>query len=153
MGSEAYSHIQEMIESQEKSKKILSLIPFGLFKRLMKWTVMKTKTGNFGTQEKELMENLCDSMLCLLTKEYEFHMIDFLVDAKNHFGMTADDFSIWADKVLLILSEDDNTFDQASKEALISIMTKPTVITDITGGHLALLIKLSLIHISEPTRH
>lgn len=142
MGSEAYSHIQKMIESQEKSKKILSLIPFGLFKRLMKWTVMKTKTGNFGTQEKELMENLCDSMLCLLTKEYEFHMIDFLVDAKNHFGMTADDFSIWADKVLLILSEDDNTFDQASKEALISIMTKPTVITDITGGHLALLIKL-----------
>lgn len=43
---------------------------------------------------------------------------------------------------MLILSEDDNTFDQASKEALISIMTKPTVITDITGGHLALLIKL-----------
>lgn len=142
MGSEAYSNIQKMIESQEKSKKILSLIPFGLFKRLMKWTVMKTKTGNFGTQEKKLMENLCDSMLCLLTKEYEFHMIDFLVDAKNHFGMKADDFSIWADKVLLILSEDDNTFNQASKEALISIMTKPTVITDITGGHLALLIKL-----------
>lgn len=88
------------------------------------------------------MENLCDSMLGLLTKEYEFHMIDFLVDARNHFGMIPDDFSLWADKVLLILSEDDNTFNQACREALISIMTKPAIITDITGGHLALLIKL-----------
>lgn len=69
-------------------------------------------------------------------------MMDFLIDAKNHLGMVPDDFSRWEDKVLLILSEDDHTFNQADKEALISIMTKPTVVTDITGGHLALLVRL-----------
>lgn len=56
------------------------------------------------------MEDLCDAMLALLTKEYEYHMIDFLIDAQNHFGMTEDDFTFLKDNVLLILSEDDHTF-------------------------------------------
>jgi hypothetical protein len=81
-------------------------------------------------------------MMTLLTKEYEAHMCDFLVDAENHFGMTKEDFAMWDDKVLLILSEDDHTFTKPCKDSLIRIMTNPTVVTDILGGHLALLIKL-----------
>lgn len=142
MGEDAYNHLMKMIASQKKSKKMLSFIPFSLYKRLIKWAVMKKKTDGFTKQEKELMEGLCDAMLALLTKPYEYHMIDFLIDAENHFGMTAKDFSSWDDRVLLILSEDDDTFNQACKDSLIAIMTNPTVVTDITGGHLALLIKL-----------
>ena len=56
------------------------------------------------------MEELCDVMMKLLTKPYELHMIDFLIDAQNHFGMSREDFSPWENKVLLILSEDDTTF-------------------------------------------
>lgn len=56
--------------------------------------------------------------------------------------MSSEDFAKLDNRVLLILSEDDNTFNQACKDALISIMTNPTVVTDITGGHLALLVKL-----------
>ena len=103
---------------------------------------MKKKTSGFTEPERLLMENLCDAMLKILTKPYEYHMIDFLVDAKNHFGMTPEDFSLWDNRVLLILSEDDQTFNQACKDSLISIMTHPTVVTNITGGHLALLIRL-----------
>ena len=75
------------------------------------------------------MEELCSAMLELLTKPYEYHMIDFLCDAENYFGMTEQDFARWDDKVLLILSEDDTTFNQACKDAL-------------TGGHLALMVRL-----------
>lgn len=47
MGDEAYGHLKKMMESQKKSKKLLSVLPFSLFKRLMKWTVMKKKTDGF----------------------------------------------------------------------------------------------------------
>ena len=142
MGSEAYEHLQKMIENQKQSKKMLKFVPFSLFKKLIKFTVMKKKTDGFTEQERNRMENLCDAMLKLLTKEYEYHMADFLIDTENHFGMTSEDFAQFNDRVLLILSEDDNTFNQACKDSLISIMTNPTVVTDITGGHLALLVKL-----------
>lgn len=142
MGDEAYFHLMSMIKSQQKSKKLLSVLPFSLYKKLVKWAVMKKITDSFSKEEKLLMENLCDAMLRLLTKPYEYHMIDFLVDAQNHFGMAPEDFRLWNDRILLILSEDDNTFNQPCKDSLINIMPNPTVITDITGGHLALLVKL-----------
>ena len=142
MSAEAYDHLKKMIESQKKAKKMLRFVPFSLYKKLIKQAVMKKMTADFTEKEKSLMENLCDVMLKLLTKEYEYHMIDFLVDSENHFGMVSDDFAKFDDRVLLILSEDDNTFNQACKDALISIMTNPTVVTNITGGHLALLVKL-----------
>ena len=103
---------------------------------------MKKKTTDFTEEEKNLMEGLCDVMLALLTKPYELHMIDFLIDAQNHFGMVPEDFTRWDGKVLLLLSEDDDTFSQPVKDSLAAIMPHPTVITDITGGHLALLIRL-----------
>ena len=142
MGDEAYTHLMGMIRSEEKSKKMMRFIPFGLFKRLMKMAVMKKMAPTFTQGEKALMEGLCDAMLPLLTCEYELHMIDFLVDAQNHFGMMRADFEKWDDRVLLILSEDDHTFNQACKDSLIAIMPNPTVVTNILGGHLALLVKL-----------
>ena len=103
---------------------------------------MNQTTSEFTQKEKELMEELCDVMMKLLTKPYELHMIDFLIDTQNHFGMSREDFSPWENKVLLILSEDDTTFTQECKDALISVMTNPTVVTNLTGGHLALLVRL-----------
>ena len=44
MGDEAYSHLKKMMESQKKSKKLLSVLPFSLFKRMMKWAVMRKQT-------------------------------------------------------------------------------------------------------------
>ena len=142
MGEEAYQYLMNMLKSQEKFKKLLSFIPFSLFKKMMKRTVMKKKTGGFTTEEKQRMEDLCDAMTRLLTRSYETHMIDFLLDSQNYFHMTPEAFQKWDDKVLLILSEDDHTFNQACKDALIHLMPHPTVVTDITGGHLALMVKL-----------
>ena len=141
MSKEAYDHLMKMIESQQKSKKLLKILPFGLYKRFIAKAVMK-KTSSLTEKEKALMKGLCDAMLKLLTREYELHMADFLIDAKNHFGMTKADFAAYENKVLLILSEDDHTFNQPCKDSLIHIMPNPKVVTNLTGGHLALLVRL-----------
>ena len=142
MGDEAYDHLMGMIQSEEKSKRMLKWMPFGLFKRLIKMAVMKKMGPIFTPEEKAQMEGLCDAMMTLLTREYELHMADFLIDAQNHFGMIPADFERWAGKVLLILSEDDHTFNQACKDSLIRIMPEPTVVTNLLGGHLALMVRL-----------
>lgn len=141
MSKEAYDHLMNMIENQQKSKKMFKILPFGLYKKLIAKAVMK-KTSSLNEEEKALMKGLCNAMLKLLTREYELHMIDFLIDAKNHFGMTKEDFTVFKDKVLLILSEDDHTFNQHCKDSLIHIMHEPMVVTNLTGGHLALLVHL-----------
>lgn len=141
MSKEAYDHLMNMIENQQKSKKMFKILPFGLYKKLIAKAVMK-KTSSLNEEEKALMKGLCNAMLKLLTREYELHMIDFLIDAKNHFDMTKEDFTVFKDKVLLILSEDDHTFNQHCKDSLIHIMPEPMVVTNLTGGHLALLVRL-----------
>lgn len=142
MSNSAHRSLLDMIESQKKMKMLLNIIPFTLYKKLVKFAVMNKKTDSFTPTEKKLMEDLCNAMLKLLTKEYEMHMIDFLIDTKNYFGMIPEDFSIYKGKVLLVLSEDDTTFNDEVKQSLIDIMPFPKVITNITGGHLALLVRL-----------
>lgn len=142
MSPSAYKHLMNMIKSQKNFKRLLSFLPFSMIKRLIRRAVMNQTTSGFTQKEKELMEELCDVMMKILTKPYELHMIDFLIDAQNHFGMSRENFFPWENKVLLILSEDDATFTRECKDALISVMTNPTVVTNLTGGHLALLVRL-----------
>ena len=142
MSEEGYRDLMQMVESQRKFKKWLSILPFSLIKGMMRRAVLKMKTDNFTAAEKVAMEEICDAMLELLTKPYEAHMIDFLCDAEHYFGMTQDDFAPWKGRVLLILSEDDITFTPACKQDLIDLMPSPTVVTHLTGGHLALMVRL-----------
>ena len=142
MSEEGYRDLMQMVESQRKFKKWLSILPFSLIKGMMRRAVLKMKTDNFTAAEKVAMEEICDAMLELLTKPYEAHMIDFLCDAEHYFGMTQDDFALWKGRVLLILSEDDTTFTPACKQDLIDLMPSPTVVTHLTGGHLALMVRL-----------
>ena len=142
MSEEGYRDLKKMIESQRKFKKWLCVLPFSLIKGMMKRALLNMKTDEFTAAEKAAMEEICGAMLELLTKPYEAHMIDFLCDAEHHFGMTRADFAPWAGRVLLILSEDDATFSAACKQDLIDLMPDPTVVTDLTGGHLALMVRL-----------
>lgn len=141
MSRDAYDYLLHMIESQKRFRKLLPVLPFALFKRLMRQAVMK-KVEVLTPSERAVMGELCDAMVQLLAKPYERHMIDFLVDAQNYFGMTREDFARWDDRVLLILSEDDATFSPDCKASLVDIMPNPTVVTDLEGGHLALLVRL-----------
>ena len=142
MSEAGYEALMKIIKSQRTFKKWLTILPFPLIKRIMKWVVMKKKTHDFTLQETAVIKELCDAMMELLTKPYEIHMIDFLLDAEHYFGMTYDNFALWEGRVMLILSEDDNTFAPACWEDLIALMPSPTVVTGLTGGHLALMVQL-----------
>lgn len=60
----------------------------------------------------------------------------------SHADMMPADFARWGGRVLLIFSEDDHTFNQANKDALVRLMPEPTVVTDLAGGHLALMARM-----------
>lgn len=125
MSPSAHAHLMNMIKSQEKFKKLLSILPLSTVKQSIKRVVMDHKKGELTPTEKAVMEELCDIMMELLTKEYERHMIDLLIDAQNHLGMTNETFVPWDNRVLLMLSEDDTTFTQDCKDALIGGDAKP----------------------------
>src|SRR5699024_11553941 len=123
----ANNHYMNMNKSQKNFKRLHSFLPFSMIKRLIRRAVMNQTTSGFTQKEKELMEELCDVMMKILTKPYELHMIDFLIDAQNHFGMSRENFFPWENKVLLILSEDDVTVKRESKYALVYVMSNPNI--------------------------
>ncbi len=136
----AYNSLLDMIKSSKKSKRILRCVPFSLFKKLLSKKIIKRYAQGYSYEERALLRSACDIMEEKLTKKYELHMISLLIDLKNYFGSNKAEFEYLSGKVLLILSEDDKTFHDEVKKALIALMTKPTVVTDLVGGHLSLMV-------------
>lgn len=131
-----------MLKRIDKSLLLIKIMPFNLVKKSIKKAVMKKVSHQLTEQEQKIMAEFCDEMVLSLTKKYEIHMTLLLKDLQNHWNMKKNDFTCFQDRVLLILSDDDFTFDQSIKNALIDIMPNPRIVTDIRGGHLALLLKI-----------
>lgn len=104
---------------------------------------MLAHTSDFTADEIKTMTGICDIMDTLLTKPYELHMANLLIELKNHFDMVPEDFTYLDKNVLLLLSEDDYTFHEEVKSALATSMPKAKLITDLTGGHLSLMVNPS----------
>jgi len=134
--------LRNMMKRIDKSLLIIKLVPFGFVKKNIKKAVLKKVTYLLSEEEKKIMSEICDEMIKTLTKEYEIHMTLLLKDLQNHWNMKKSDFIRFQNRVLLILSDDDFTFDESIKRVLIDLMPNPKVITDIRGGHLALLLKI-----------
>ena len=76
-----------------------------------------------------------------MTNEYFVHMDTLLGDLRSSFGTHhKEDFSYLKGRVLIIEPDDDKTFTDDIKEALINIMTEPKVVRDLKGGHLAIML-------------
>ena len=69
-----------------KWKRTLRLISMPLHRRLMAWAVMR-KTQDLSSGERRLMQGLCDVLKQLLSKPYQRHMADLLIDAASHADM------------------------------------------------------------------
>jgi len=134
--------LNDMLTSMDKSLRLMKILPFGLIKKRIKKAVLKKVGQQLDAQEQMLMTEICDEMVRALTKDYEIHMTLLMKDLRNYWDMEDGDFEQYKGRVLLILSDDDFTFNENVKQALINIMPNPQVITDIRGGHLALLLKL-----------
>lgn len=131
----------DMLKRIDKSFFIMKFLPFGFVKKQMKKAVLSKTSTQLSEAEKEIMADLCDEMVVSLTKKYQIHMSLLLKDLQNHWNMERADFVHLKGKILLILSDDDDTFNESVKDTLISIMPEPVVVTDILGGHLALMLK------------
>lgn len=69
-------------------------------------------------------------------------IVDGPLHAEYYLSLTREDLAPWEGRVLLVLSEDDTTFTPTCKKDLIDLMPKPTVVTNLTGEHLALMVRL-----------
>lgn len=141
MGGEGLACLENMIAGQKKTRRMVKLIPFGIFKKIIMKSLDK-KTEKLPEESREAFGEMTDIMLELMTKKYELHMIDMLIDCENHLNMKPSDFERFRDRVLLILSDDDETFNDECKKSLIKLMPEPTVITDMGGGHLGALMQI-----------
>lgn len=131
--------LYDKINSTSKTKFLLKIMPFSLFKKKISKLVLKKYGKDANEKDLIVLKNLCNIMEEKLEKSYEMHMINLLIDMQNHINVDKDKFSYLEDKVLLLLSNDDHTFSNDVKEELINSMPNPTVNKEITGGHLALL--------------
>lgn len=124
-----------MKKRQTKSRRLIKMIPFGIAKKAMMKTI-NAKVAKLPEEGRAEFAQMADVMLEMLTKKYELHMIDMLLDCENHLGMEKRDFEFLEDRVLLILAEDDETFTAEARTQLVEIMNRPTTVKDMGGGHL-----------------
>ena len=133
---EAYEQTHRMVRHAKRSKYIIPFIPFRFYIRCMKKFIGKKKTKEIPPENMGEFAEAADLLSDLLTKRYISHMESLLADIENYADMKPADFQYLKDRVLLILSEDDDTFNQENKDALVNIMCEPTVVRNLTGGHL-----------------
>ena len=141
LGGEGIACLENMVSGQKKMRKTVKLIPFGIYKKIVMNSIGK-KTEKLPAESRAAFEEMAAIMLEMLTKEHELHMINMLIDCENHLNMKLSDFDRLRNKVLLILSDDDETFNDECKISLIKLMPEPTVITDMGGGHLGALMQI-----------
>ncbi len=133
--SRMYHMISE--EKEKKNKRLDRLLPSWALILFIKLAFKKRIPD-------EAVRNTVGEILTILkadlTSQYMMHMDGLLGDLRNHYGThTASDFIKFDGEVLIIEPEDDDIFTPDMKQALFRIMTNPEIITDFTGGHLALM--------------
>lgn len=138
---EGMKRFYEMIneEKEQKSKRMYKHFPMFLLPFIMGLAFKKHLKNSPETYKvvKDLMKQIKPSM----TNEYFMHMDSLLGDLRNFVGTHyKKDFAYLKGRVLIIEPDDDNTFTDDIKEALINIMTEPKVVRDIKGGHLAIML-------------
>lgn len=131
----------EMINEEKEQKNIrkYQLFPMFALPLIMKFAFKKHMNDAPDTYNavKELLEQIKPSM----KKEYFIHMNALLSDLRNYLGTHhKEDFAYLNGRVLIIEPDDDKTFTDDIKEALVNIMTEPCVVRDIKGGHLAIML-------------
>ena len=133
--------LSEMIseEKEKKRQRQYKRFPMFLLPAIMGLAFKKHLKNEPEIQKavKELMNQIKGSM----TNAYFVHMDTLLGDLRNHFGTHhKEDFAFLKGRVLIIEPEDDKTFTEDIKDALVNIMTEPKVVRDMQGGHLAIML-------------
>ena len=143
MNKDAIEYMFRMLKGLKTSAKLVKLIPMPLIKRIS----LKRMEKHFvrcAPDQKIYLTDLFRHVYNKLSRRHELNMCMLMIDLQNEMINAKNDFSYLDKKVLLLLSEDDNTFGEPVKQALIQLLPNPTVNTSICGGHLAVLLQPDL---------
>ena len=135
-GMETYRKMfnKEKYEKNLKTDRKLSvslLVP--LFK-IMAGKVVKDKAL------RKTFREIIDIYRPKMTGEYFALMNTLIYDVRNYVKTeTREDFESYRGKCLIFFSEDDTVFTRSMKENLVSLMPEATVVWNLEGGHLAMM--------------
>ena len=122
----------------KRNLRIDKLLPTRLLPPILKLVFKKV------VRDKTIVHNIADIIDLLkesITNSYWYHMDLLLGDLMNEYGThKPEDFAGYQNEVLIIFSKEDKIFSDELKDALVRLMPQPNVISDIQGGHLALII-------------
>ncbi|POP32416.1 alpha/beta hydrolase [Lactonifactor longoviformis] len=140
MGREGKEGMEELIRELQQITKVLRHVPLGLIKSAL-WPMVNKKLAGYSQGQKEYVAQFVRVLMEELPVSYVEHVCGLVLDLKNCWDHTPEDFVKYRGKVLLMLSEKDTTFNCTVKKALEDIMPEPVVRRDISGGHLAMLLE------------
>lgn len=132
--------IVNMINEEKEAKRIKKYrkMPMGIAMAMFPLVFKPHLNGDRNVYKtiKEMIHILKPEM----SKSHFIHMTHLLGDLRNHFGLyKKEDYEYLKGKVLIIEPTDDKTFTEDIKEALCNMMSEPTVIHEMEGGHLAIM--------------
>lgn len=126
-------------EKEQKNIKKYKKIPISLMPALMGLVFKKHLKDN--PNGLNAIKEILNQVKPDLTNDYLCHMGHLLGDLRNHVGThSKEDFTYLKGRVLIIEPDDDKTFTADIKDALIESMTEPTVVRELPGGHLAMML-------------
>ncbi|MCM1050167.1 MAG: alpha/beta hydrolase [Clostridiales bacterium] len=126
-------------EKEQKNIKKYKKIPISLMPALMGLVFKKHLKDN--PNGLNAIKEILNQVKPDLTNDYLCHMGHLLGDLRNYVGThSKEDFTYLKGRVLIIEPDDDKTFTEDIKDALIESMTEPTVVRELPGGHLAMML-------------
>lgn len=133
--------LQAMLERQRAALKLIPQIPADKGR-----TMMLTKLGAYldhvPDESRPYLQEMFDAMADFATTKRSLHMTGLLADALTSQRFHPEDFRLFAGRVLLILSQDDQAFSETIRQALIELMPAPAVNRSLSGGHLAMSVQI-----------
>lgn len=140
MGREGRAGMEELIGELRQITKVLRHVPLRLVKSAI-WPMVNKKLEGYSREQKEYVAQVVRVLMEELPVPYVEHVCALVLDLKNYWNQVPEDFAGYKGRVMLMLAEKDTTFHPVVKKALVAIMPEPVIRTDISGGHLAMLLE------------
>ncbi len=132
--------IVNMINEEKEAKRVKKYkkMPMGI--AMAMFPMMFKKHLNGDKKAYKTIKELVSILKPEMSEGHFVHMTQLLGDLRNHFGLyKKEDYEYLKGKVLIIEPVDDKTFTDDIKESLCNMMSEPTVIHEVEGGHLAIM--------------
>ena len=127
----------ESLKKIEKKEKILSFLPFGIFRLIAKWKISKLISTDM--KEKEFWDAYFHEMLSNMKKEALTSLSKCMIDFGQNYTFSRDDLANWSGKILILESDNDPFFHSAEKKALKELYPQARVHAFHGTGHLTLI--------------